>query len=195
MGLPPLEIERRFRILDATKLPPLGAPMHIIQCYLPHWKIELGEDELCFDGQVIVPNLSKNEIRGLQDSFGDKIRPRLRLVDSSAFVTVKGPLIDGTRIEWEWEVSPHLLKELVNSMRFPNVLKRRYEIQEINDLVWEIDFFEGDNYGLVLAEIELPSVDAGFPRPDWLGPEVTEDDRFGNGSLAREPWCDLREEL
>ena len=110
MGEPPIEIERRFRILDSAKLPPLGAPDHIIQCYLPHWKIELGEGELYFDGQVIVPNLSKNEIRGLQDSFGDKIRPRLRLVNSSAFVTVKGPLVDGVRIEWEWGVPPYLLK-------------------------------------------------------------------------------------
>ncbi|WP_419587846.1 CYTH domain-containing protein, partial [Thiolapillus sp.] len=34
---------------------------------------------------------------------------------------------------------------------------------------WEIDEFEGENAGLIVAEIELDSVDEVFHRPAWLG--------------------------
>ena len=59
----------------------------------------------------------------------------------------------------------------------------------------EIDFFEGDNDGLVMAELEVLSTDHEFVRPDWLGRDVTEDGRFGNGSLARDPWIDFRDDV
>jgi adenylate cyclase len=53
---------------------------------------------------------------------------------------------------------------------------------------YELDEFEGENRGLVLAEIELESVAETFPRPDWLGDEVTDDVRFHNFRLAEQPF-------
>ena len=73
-------------------------------------------------------------------------------------------------------------------------MKNRYKIPAGDGLVWEIDFFEGDNHGLVLAEIEVVDVNYVYKKPEWLGPEVTDDDRFGSGSLAREAWCDWQDE-
>lgn len=55
-------------------------------------------------------------------------------------------------------------------------------------LVFEIDVFHGANEGLVLAEIELPSEDASFPRPDFLGEEVTQDRRYYNSYLSSCPF-------
>ena len=81
------------------------------------------------------------------------------------------------------------------SYRFPFVLKTRYEIPAQDDLCWEVDVFEGDNAGLVLAELEVPTSDFSFSRPEWVGEDVTNDDRFGNGSLARDPWCDWADEI
>ena len=46
-----------------------------------------------------------------------------------------------------------------------------------------------------LMQIELPNIECPFPKPEWLGDEVTEDNRFGSGSLARDPWCDFKDEL
>ena len=85
--------------------------------------------------------------------------------------------------------------DLVTSFRFPNVMKIRYKVPSEEGLVWEIDFFEADNHGLVMAELEVPSADFEFTRPKWLGVEVTSDGRFGNGSLARDPWCDWSEDV
>jgi adenylate cyclase len=195
MQAPPVEIERRFRILDPSVLPPLGAPSRMLQCYLPHWKIEIRDSSLCFEELILVSGLSADEIQGVEDLFEAKFTPRIRLVGDCAFVTVKGPLKNGARIEWEWEVPTHRVEGLVSSFRFPHVLKHRHRIPIDDELTWEVDIFEGENHGLVMAEIELPSFDHPYPRPDWLGPEVTLDNRFGNGALAREPWIDLRDEI
>ena len=54
---------------------------------------------------------------------------------------------------------------------------------------WEIDEFQGDNAGLVVAEIELAAEDAPFERPAWLGAEVTHDPRYFNSSLAAAPFA------
>ena len=64
--------------------------------------------------------------------------------------------------------------------------KRRYSIRESDDLVWEVDEFLDRN--LVLAEIELPSVDTSFELPEWmrdvLDREVTDEPEYTNARLA-----------
>ena len=187
-----VEIEYRFFIPDSAVLPPLGKGVKIVQCYLPRWKIEVVGDKLCFEERVLVRNLPMDVNRQLSTLIETaNITPRIRLAGDSAFVTVKGPVVDYARAEWEFEVMVEDVQDLVTSFRFPHVLKTRYEVPEEGGLMWEIDFFEADNHGLVMAELEVPFADHEFTRPDWLGQDVTEDERFGNGSLAREPWCDF----
>ena len=53
---------------------------------------------------------------------------------------------------------------------------------------FEVDEFHGENEGLVMAEIELESPDEPFESPSWLGKEVTDDERYYNGYLARNPF-------
>ncbi|MPN48107.1 Inorganic triphosphatase [bioreactor metagenome] len=53
---------------------------------------------------------------------------------------------------------------------------------------WEIDEFEGDNRGLIVAELELQSQDEAFQKPSWLGLEVTGDFRYFNSALLRNPY-------
>jgi len=54
--------------------------------------------------------------------------------------------------------------------------------------IWEVDEFEGENKGLIMAEIELKSEDETFSVPSWIGPEVTGDLRYYNSYLARNPY-------
>ena len=52
----------------------------------------------------------------------------------------------------------------------------------------EIDFFEGNNSGLVIAEIEIPSPDYSIALPNWIGRELTgQDDVWSNQALANYP--------
>ena len=192
-----VEIEYRFFIPDFSKLPALGKGSKMIQCYLPKWKVEVVNGNLSFENKILKSDLQKEAVDEFEKIIedGGTIAPRIRLVNGRAFVTVKGPMENYARMEWEWEVLEGSVKDLVMSYRFPFVLKTRYEIPTQDDLCWEIDVFEGDNAGLVLAELEVPTSDFSFTRPEWVGEDVTNDDRFGNGSLARDPWCDWADEI
>jgi CYTH domain-containing protein len=59
----------------------------------------------------------------------------------------------------------------------------RYEIP-FGKHLYEVDVFEGDNKGLIIAEIELEDENESFEKPNWLGQEVTGDDRYYNASLS-----------
>jgi CYTH domain-containing protein len=65
--------------------------------------------------------------------------------------------------------------------------KTRYRVS-VGRLVWEIDVFSGENEGLVVAEVELPSEVTAVVLPDWVGEEVTGDDRYYNASLVSHPY-------
>ena len=63
--------------------------------------------------------------------------------------------------------------------------KRRHLIPR-GGLTIELDVYEGDLEGLVVAEIEFSSEsEAGsFEPPEWLGEDVTGDERYLNETLA-----------
>ncbi len=65
--------------------------------------------------------------------------------------------------------------------------KIRYEIPS-GKHTYEVDIFAGENEGLVMAEIELDSEDETFEKPQWLGAEVTGDERFYNAYLSNNPY-------
>jgi adenylate cyclase len=70
----------------------------------------------------------------------------------------------------------------------PPIEKVRHRVP-IEGHVFEIDEFLGAHAGLVLIEVELSSEDEAFPRPAWLGREVTGDGRYSNSWLAQFPWA------
>ena len=65
--------------------------------------------------------------------------------------------------------------------------KRRYEVN-YQGFLFEIDEYFGDNAPLIVAELELPKEDTPFPRPEWLGEEITSDGRFTNAYLSEYPY-------
>ena len=113
---------------------------------------------------------------------------RVRLLDDQAFLTLKGPVKDCSRSEFEYLI-PHrdaeqILKEFCGEGR---IEKYRYRIP-FGGHVWEIDEFLGDNAGLTVAEIELAYPEETFGRPAWLGREVTGEVRFYNSRLLDHPY-------
>lgn len=113
---------------------------------------------------------------------------RVRTIGERGYLTIKGPGSGAARLEFEYEI-PHtdavaLLDDLCEK---PLIEKRRYTV-DYAGFVWEIDEFFGDNQGLVVAEIELESVDQRFELPDWVGEEVTGDPRYFNASLVNKPF-------
>jgi CYTH domain-containing protein len=112
---------------------------------------------------------------------------RVRIVEDSAWLTVKGASVGATRAEFEYAIPLADAQALLALCDGPLVRKRRRVIAHAG-ATWEIDEFQGDNAGLVVAEIELGSEDEAFEAPSWLGAEVTHDPRYFNSNLAASPY-------
>ncbi|MCA9260842.1 MAG: CYTH domain-containing protein [Planctomycetales bacterium] len=112
---------------------------------------------------------------------------RVRIADDEAWLTIKGRAVGTRRVEYEYAIPLDDARELLQMTAGSPVEKRRYCIPHAG-FVWEVDEFLGENAGLVVAEIELPSEDAQFDLPAWVGPEVTHEARYLNANLVQFPY-------
>jgi len=114
---------------------------------------------------------------------------RVRIKGETGFLTIKGKGNETgmTRFEWETEIALAEAKNLIQLCEDGVIDKIRYEV-EIGSHTYEVDEFFGDNEGLIVAEIELKSEDEAFEKPNWLGEEVTNDERYYNAYLSKNPF-------
>jgi adenylate cyclase len=114
---------------------------------------------------------------------------RIRIKGDKGFLTIKGKGNESgtTRLEWETEIPFAEAEKLLPLCENNYIDKIRYEIKVGNHL-FEVDVFSGENEGLILAEVELKSEDEIFERPNWLGKEVTADEKFYNSYLSHKPY-------
>jgi len=113
---------------------------------------------------------------------------RVRISDTEAWLNIKSVTVGAQRYEFEYAI-PMLDGEAMLSILSckPIIEKTRYYVP-MHPHIWEIDVFEGDNLGLVVAEIELDDPDEPFNKPVWLGEEVTFDIRYYNTQLSQNPF-------
>ena len=112
---------------------------------------------------------------------------RVRLEGDRGFLTVKGLSTGAVRKEYEYEIPVQEAGALLNLCEQPLIEKTRYRIEN-KGLTWEVDEFEGKNRGLILAEIELDSEDQEIELPCWIGREVTDDPKYFNANLVKNPF-------
>jgi adenylate cyclase len=113
---------------------------------------------------------------------------RARTVADKGFLTVKGKTVGASRLEYEYEIPLREANEMLDYLcQRPIIEKTRYKIPHAG-LIWEVDDFEGENAGLVIAEVELQSEDQTVELPDWVGEEVTDDPRYYNANLIANPY-------
>jgi adenylate cyclase len=115
---------------------------------------------------------------------------RVRIKGDKGYITVKGigNASGASRFEWEKEISVDDAKALLEICEPGVIDKTRYIVKADGDLIFEVDEFYGENDGLIVAEIELPSEDTPFTKPDWLGEEVTGDVKYFNSMLMKNPY-------
>ncbi|AFZ46508.1 adenylate cyclase [Cyanobacterium stanieri PCC 7202] len=113
---------------------------------------------------------------------------RVRVAGDQGFMTLKTKTQSLSRSEFEYSIPLHDAEEMLMIMcDRPLIEKKRYKLK-IGELVWEIDEFFGDNQGLLLAEIELTSEEQTISLPPWIDKEVTEDSRYYNSNLVKNPY-------
>jgi adenylate cyclase len=107
--------------------------------------------------------------------------------DQQAWLTVKGPAQGGVRLEFEYAIPPADAVAMLPLCGTHLIEKTRFRVPH-EGRSWEVDVFAGANEPLVLAEIELDNAGQEILVPDWVGAEITDDERYHNASLARCPY-------
>lgn len=154
------EIERKF-LVNEDKLPELPGGSKLVQGYLSFRPSVRIRTEEAADGQ------------------------------RKAYITIKGEGKIG-RDEFEYDIPFDDAQKLLKMAQASLVSKTRYRLplEDHPKLKWELDRFEGDNAGLVVVELEMPDENFDYPRPEWLGQEVTENPAYRNAALAQHPFKD-----
>ena len=121
-----------------------------------------------------------------------KASVRVRIESDRALLNIKSARLGIWRHEYEYEIPIEEAREMLNLCEGPLIEKTRYHVP-FGRHIWEVDVFEGDNKGLIVAEIELDNENEAFDRPDWIGAEVSHDSRYYNVSLVEHPYKDWLE--
>jgi adenylate cyclase len=118
----------------------------------------------------------------------DKITVRVRIIGQQGYLTIKGPSIAYSRLEFEYPIPVEDAQEMLNTLcQRPFIEKIRYKIPW-GGLIWEIDEFQGLNQGLIVAEVELTHPKQEILLPPWIGEEVSHDPRYFNSYLVKHPF-------
>lgn len=114
---------------------------------------------------------------------------RIRIKGEKGYLTIKGIGSESglSRFEWEKEIPLGDAERLLILCEKGIIDKIRYEVKVGKHLV-EVDIFAGENEGLILAEIELKSEEEHIEKPTWLGKDVTNDNKYYNAFLSKNPF-------
>ncbi|MEZ5040569.1 MAG: CYTH domain-containing protein [Saprospiraceae bacterium] len=113
---------------------------------------------------------------------------RVRVFGDKGFITIKGKTDILIRKEYEYEIPLEEALEQLELCEKPLIEKVRFIVHE-NGHKWEIDEFYGENAGLILVEVELARETDEIHKPDWLGEEVTNEIKYYNSNLIKNPYA------
>ncbi|MGM0595128.1 MAG: CYTH domain-containing protein [Pseudomonadota bacterium] len=119
---------------------------------------------------------------------------RVRIEGERANINIKSATLGVRRLEYEYPVPLNEAEEMLDALcEKPQIEKTRYLVPH-GDHTWEVDVFEGENAGLVVAEVELAHEDEALELPPWVGEEVSHDTRYYNVCLVKHPYRNWRDE-
>jgi len=115
---------------------------------------------------------------------------RVRISDECAWLNIKSATVGTHRHEYEYEIPLLDANEIINMLCRKPIIEKTCHFVTNDGNTWEIDEFDGDNQGLIIAEIELSEIGKTFSKPQWIGEEVTHDLRYYNNNLAIHPYSE-----
>ena len=157
-----IEIERKFLLRDDSWRAQVERSEHLAQGYL-------------VGAAALAAGLARASVR-------------VRRAGDGAWLNIKAARSGIERAEYDYAIPPDDADALLATLCDGVLSKRRHHVR-VGGALFEIDEFLGDNAGLVVAEVELPRADAPFPRPPWLGREVSALVRYYNVNLIAHPYA------
>lgn len=151
--------------------------------------IEIERKFLVLNTDFITQAFTSNRIvQGYLNSNPERT-VRVRIKGNKGYLTIKGKGNESgaSRLEWEKEIEVMEAEKLLSLCENGVIDKTRFEIKSGKHTI-EVDIFEGENEGLIMAEIELEAENEVYLKPDWLDKEVTADERYYNAYLSQKPY-------
>ena len=147
------------------------------------------EKKFTVDTSIWSPQGAGLRVRqGYLPTCGNKTAVRVRITGERAWLTLKGENTGPVRSEFEYPIPISDARQILDELcEQPFIEKTRYLIDYAGE-TWEVDVFEQENAGLVIAEIELASENQKVKLPPWVLDEVTDDPRFYNANLVTRPF-------
>ena len=110
---------------------------------------------------------------------------RVRRDNDKYYLTYKGKGMM-VREEYNLPLTKESYEHLLSKADGIIITKTRYEIPDGNNLIIELDVFEGEYKGLVLAEVEFATEEdaVSYTPPEWFGEDVSERVEFCNSYLS-----------
>ena len=110
---------------------------------------------------------------------------RVRRDNDEYYLTYKGKGMM-VREEYNLPLTKESYEHLLSKADGIIITKTRYEIPDGNNLIIELDVFEGEYKGLVLAEVEFATEEdaVSYTPPEWFGEDVSERAEFCNSYLS-----------
>lgn len=139
---------------------------------------------LVHDTSFLCGRRGQRIIQGYLAKESGAMSARVRIIDRTAYLTLKSPRDGNERDEFEYRIPLADAEQMLTehcANRF--IDKTRYAV-EYHRQTFEVDVFHGRHSGLVIAEIELRHPNELVSLPNWIGAEITDVRGYGNYSLA-----------
>ena len=162
-----IEIERKFLLANDDWRQAITTSKHIAQGYLV-------------------------DVRALRSGMA-RASVRVRISGEQAWLNIKSVELGISRAEYELPLALADAQTMLDTLCNGVLEKTRHHV-DVEGWTFEIDEFLGANRGLVVAELELPEADAAYPRPSWLGREVSNLARYFNVNLLEHPYAEWNED-
>ncbi|RUL79670.1 CYTH domain-containing protein [Dyella choica] len=162
-----IEIERKFLLANDDWRTAVTTRKHIAQGYLV-------------------------DVRALREGTA-RASVRVRISGDQSWLNIKSVELGITRAEYELPLALADAQTMLATMCNGVLEKFRHHV-DVDGWMFEIDEFLGASNGLVVAELEMPQAHAAYPRPAWLGREVSSLARYYNVNLIEHPYSEWSED-
>lgn len=132
-------------------------------------------------------NLEKYEKKEiLQGYISTAPALRLRKSNNQYFFTFKGKGVI-KKVEFEQEITKNEFENLWEKIENNPIIKTRYLIPLEDELVAELDVYEGHLKGFANVEVEFNSIEQAkaFIAPSWFGKDISSEKKYSNASLSK----------
>jgi adenylate cyclase len=113
---------------------------------------------------------------------------RVRVAGGKAFLTIKGATHGITRTEFEYPIPVADAEAMLDALCERPLIEKTRWVVVFEGFTWEVDEFHGENAGLVVVEVELPTAETEPALPTWVREEVSSDPRYFNANLVKKPF-------